>query len=193
MPRRRTRALAKTWQRLLLAAVLAFVAWYGWRQPWAIAMREVWQLSRMPTPEALPVPVHGVKARHIANTWGGARSGGRKHQGVDIFAPRGTPVASTTRGVIARTGDYGLGGRQVWIIGPGGERHYYAHLDSIAPGIARFGRVAPGTVIGFVGDSGNARGTPTHLHYGLYAASGAHNPWPLLQAGARRDTPTATR
>ena len=50
--------------------------------------------------------------------------------------------------------------------------------------MARFDRVAPGTLLGFVGDTGNARGTPPHLHYGIYAAAGAHNPWPLLQAGA---------
>lgn len=167
--------------------VLALAAWLVWRQPWAVAMREAWALSRLTAPDALPVPVRGVEARRIADTWGGPRSGGRKHEGVDIFAPRGTPVTSTTRGVVARTGDYGLGGRQVWIIGPGGERHYYAHLERIAPDIARFALVEPGTLIGHVGDSGNARGTPTHLHYGIYAASGAHNPWPLLQAGARHD------
>ncbi len=137
------------------------------------------------------MPVDGVAARRIADTWGGARSGGRKHEGVDIFAKRGTPVRSTTRGVVANVADYGLGGKQVWVIGPGGERHYYAHLDGFAVGIARFDRVEAGTLLGYVGDSGNARGTPPHLHYGIYAMSGAHNPWPLLQAGTLTDADRA--
>ena len=179
------------WAAALL--VLALAAHWAWRQPWAQASVEAWRLSRMPSPTALPVPVEGIRASRIADTWGGARSGGRKHQGVDIFAKRGTPVLSATRGVVSSVNDYGIGGKHVWVIGPGGERHYYAHLESHAPSLAVGQWVEAGTVLGFVGDSGNARGTPTHLHYGLYVASGAHNPWPLLQAGARRDTPTATR
>ena len=192
MPRKSSPLISiARWSLAML--LLAFAAHWAWRQPWAQATREAWRLSRLPPPSALPVPVDGVAARRIADTWGAARSGGRQHQGVDIFAKRGTPVRSTTRGVVSTINDYGLGGKHVWVIGPGGERHYYAHLDAFAPELARYDLVQPGSVLGYVGDSGNARGTPTHLHYGLYAASGAHNPWPLLQAGARRDTPTATR
>lgn len=180
-PSSRIRSLARL---SLVVLVLALAGYWGWRQPWTQAGIEAWRLARLPAPTALPVPVEGVAARRIADTWGAARSGGRRHQGVDIFAKRGTPVRSATRGVVMDINDYGLGGKHVWIIGPGGERHYYAHLDGFAPGMARFDRVAPGTLLGFVGDTGNARGTPPHLHYGIYAAAGAHNPWPLLQAGA---------
>ena len=172
------------WAAALL--VLALAAHWAWRQPWAQASVEAWRLSRMPSPTALPVPVEGIRASRIADTWGGARSGGRKHQGVDIFAKRGTPVLSATRGVVSSVNDYGIGGKHVWVIGPGGERHYYAHLDGFAPGIARFDLVEVGGLLGFVGDTGNARGTPPHLHYGIYAMSGAYNPWPLLQAGAKQ-------
>ena len=185
MPRKSSPLISITrWSLALL--LLAFVAHWAWRQPWAQATREAWRLSRLPPPSALPVPVDGVAARRIADTWGAARSGGRQHQGVDIFAKRGTPVHSATHGVVIGVKDYGLGGKQVWVIGPGGERHYYAHLDDFAPGIARFDRVQPGTLLGHVGDTGNARGTPPHLHYGIYAMSGAYNPWPLLQAGAKQ-------
>lgn len=170
---------------IMSAILLAFAIGWAWRQPWAQAGLEAWRLSRLPAPTALRVPVDGVAARRIADTWGGARSGGRKHEGVDIFAKRGAPVRSTTRGVVDSVGDYGIGGKHVWVIGPGGERHYYAHLDAFAPGIARFNRIEAGALLGYVGDSGNARGTPPHLHYGIYTMSGAHNPWPLLQAGAR--------
>ena len=74
-----------------------------------------------------------------------------------------------------------LGGRIVRVFGPGGQWHYYAHLDRFAD--VRTGDViAGGTVIGYVGDSGNARGTPPHLHYGIYRfRGGAINPYPLLK------------
>ncbi len=163
-----------------------FLAW-AWRQPWAEALRLSWALSRMDPPVALPVPVEGVAARRIADTWGAARSGGRRHEGVDIFAARGTPVRASTRGVVSGVREGGLGGRQVWLIGPAGERHYYAHLEGFAPGLQRMDIVEPGDLLGFVGDSGNARGTPPHLHYGIYGGSGAYNPWPLLQAAADAD------
>ena len=79
----------------------------------------------------------------------------------------------------------GLGGRQVWVLGPARERHYYAHLDSWAPGLAAGTVVQTGTVLGTVGDTGNARGTPPHLHYGVYGADGAYDPLPLLKAYTR--------
>lgn len=192
MPRK-PRPLTPCLSGLLCLLLAVWIAAHGWRHPWARAMREGWRLSRMPAPVALPVPVAGVAARRVADTWGAARSGGRRHEGVDIFAARGTPVASTTRGVVAQVREGGLGGRQVWIIGPGGERHYYAHLEGFAPGLARFDLVSAGSVIGFVGDSGNARGTPPHLHYGVYSVHGARNPWPLLQAGRADRTKSQSR
>ena len=91
------------------------------------------------------------------------------------------PVRSATRGVVARIGDHGIGGRHVWVIGPGGERHYYAHLDRWAPGLHAWQRVARGDVLGFVGNSGNARTTPPHLHYGIYGSAGAIDPKPRLR------------
>ena len=162
------------------------IAW-AWQQPWAQAFRVSWELSRMDVPTALPVPVEGVAARRIADTWGAARSEGRRHEGVDIFAARGTPVRAATRGVVSSVREGGLGGRQVWLLGPGGERHYYAHLEGFAPGLQRMDIVEPGDLLGFVGDSGNARGTPPHLHYGIYGDAGAYNPWPLLQAATDAD------
>ena len=183
MPRRhRSNRLASILTTLLWLCVVATLLAWAWRLPVMESVRESWHVTRMPPPTELPVPVEGVVARRIADTWGAARSNGRTHQGVDIFAPRGTPVVSSTRGVVSRVADHGLGGKQVWVIGPGGERHYYAHLDGFGEGIARYDIVKPGTLLGYVGDTGNARGTPPHLHYGIYATDGAYNPWPLLQA-----------
>lgn len=177
------RPARRRWPLVVIALLVA--GHWAWQQPWAEAVRYGWQLSRQPAPSDLPMPVAGVRARAVADTWGGARSGGRKHEGVDIFAKRGTPVMAATPGVVLAVRDFGLGGKQVWLLGPAGERHYYAHLDNFAADIQPLAIVQPGDVLGYVGDSGNARGTPPHLHYGIYASGGAYNPWPLLQAGAQ--------
>ncbi len=169
---------------LLLMAALAFAARALWRSRWMEVPRTTWELSRMPPPAALPVPVQGVRARAIADTFGAPRGRDRSHQGVDIFAPRGTPVRSATRGVVVAVREGGLGGRVVWVLGSAGERHYYAHLEDWAPGVANGRVVQAGDLLGFVGDSGNAKGTPPHLHYGIYGAPGAYDPLPLLRAGA---------
>jgi murein DD-endopeptidase MepM/ murein hydrolase activator NlpD len=127
----------------------------------------------------IPVPVYAVDLADIEDTWGAARSMGRSHEGVDIFAKRGTPVYAATNGYVIRTGQNGLGGTVVFTVGPGGIRYYYAHLDRIAKGIDFGDAVTTDTIIGFVGSTGNASGTPPHLHFGIYK-NGADNPYPLL-------------
>ncbi len=169
-------------RRILLLSVLAVAGSWMWQSDVAMQLRLAWWLQRQPAPMSLPVPVEGVAAHRIADTWGGARSGGRQHQGVDIFAKRGTSVRSTSQGLVLRVADFGIGGKHVWVMGPAGERHYYAHLDDWAPDLMRGTRVDVGMPLGVVGSTGNAQGTPPHLHYGIYGMGGAHNPWPLLQA-----------
>jgi len=99
---------------------------------------------------------------------------------LDILAPRGTAVRSTTEGVVSSTRRNELGGNVVWVTGPAGWRHYYAHLDRRAP--LREGQwVEAGALLGWVGNSGNAAAGPTHLHYGIYLESGRSiDPYPLL-------------
>ena len=113
------------------------------------------------------VPVDGVRVSEIADTWGGPRSGGRRHEGQDLFAPTGTPIRSATEGYVWRIAQRSLGGLTVTIVGGGGRRYYYAHLSSYAD-IEEGQRVTPETVIGYVGNTGNARTTPPHLHLGVY-------------------------
>jgi murein DD-endopeptidase MepM/ murein hydrolase activator NlpD len=145
---------------------------------------EYLHLMQTPLPTQLPVPVEGVKPRQISDTWGAARSEGRTHQGTDIFAKRGTPVLSTTEGMILSTGVNNLGGNVVWVLGPAMSRHYYAHLERYGDYQAN-DWVQAGDVIGYVGNSGNARTTPPHLHYGIYLnGEGAVNPYPYLQQRA---------
>lgn len=124
-------------------------------------------------------PVTGGTNRSIQSFWGATRDGGkRSHEGIDIFAPRGTPVVAVTDGRISSSGEKGLGGKQVWLRDTKrGQSLYYAHLDSIAPlGNAR---VKTGDTIGFVGNTGNAKTTAPHLHFGIYKGyGGAIDPLP---------------
>lgn len=174
--------------------LLAIAAIWAWRQPFMSYPRTWWELSRLPAPTALPSPVEGVAARRISDTFGAPRGRDRTHAGVDIFAPRGMPVRSTTRGLVVSVRDGGLGGKQVWVIGPALERHYYAHLQDWADGLRAGRAVKPGDLLGRVGDSGNARGTPPHLHYGIYGREGARDPLPLLRAqAATRAEPAGRR
>jgi murein DD-endopeptidase MepM/ murein hydrolase activator NlpD len=117
------------------------------------------------------------------DTWGGARSGGRKHQGVDIFAVRGTPVYAVVNGMIEQMAVNPLGGNKLWVRSPGDNwSYYYAHLNAYAPGIRDGVRVKKGQLLGYVGTTGNAVGTPPHLHFQTQAPKGATvNPYPILK------------
>jgi peptidoglycan LD-endopeptidase LytH len=142
------------------------------------------QLGRLAAqrPDAvLLMPVAGAKVSRVADTWGTSRSGGRTHQGQDIFARKGTAVFSATGGYVVRLGYNPLGGNAVMIAGAGGRRYYYAYLETFAPEMRVGKRVAPDTVIGFVGNTGNAVHTPPHLHFAMYTRAGAVNPLPLLR------------
>ena len=133
--------------------------------------------QELPTENSLPSP---LPEQSLTDTWGAARSQGRSHEGIDIFAARGTPIQSTTQGIVRKVGENNLGGRVIVVVGPGGAGHYYAHLEDYAD-IAPNDWVNQGDVIGYVGDSGNAKGTPPHVHYGIYINGSAVNPYPLLQ------------
>lgn len=178
---------------LLVITAFAAAGWWASQQPFMASTRMLWEISRMPPPSSLPIPVSGVDAVDLVDTWAAARGGDRSHEGIDIFAERGTPVVSTTRGVVGAVRERGLGGRHVWVRGPGLENHYYAHLDDWAEGLAAGDVVLPGDVLGYVGDSGNARGTPPHLHYGIYDEGGALDPLPRLRAGADAPPETTSR
>lgn len=138
----------------------------------------------------LAMPLEDVSKRAIADTWHAPRGTGRLHEGQDIFAPRGTPILSATNGFVYNIGENNLGGQTVSVIGSGGRVYYYAHLDKYAPGLKVGDRVSSRTVLGYVGTTGNAQGTPPHLHFGIYTTTGAINPLPLL---TDRTAPTVTR
>ncbi len=109
-------------------------------------------------------------------------SAAHRHQGVDIFAALGTPVVAVERGVVGRVGEVSLGGLRVWLLGETGTNYYYAHLSRFADGLTEGQFVEAGTVLGFVGTTGNAVGTSPHLHFQVHPDGGAAvNPYPLLR------------
>ena len=126
-------------------------------------------------------PVSGANNKNVQSFWADPRdAGSRSHEGIDIFAPKGTPVVAVSDGRISSTGERGLGGKQVWLMdGLFGKRVYYAHLDSIA--VTSGKRVKMGDTLGFVGNTGNAKTTDPHLHFGIYRNRGAVNPYPYIK------------
>jgi peptidoglycan LD-endopeptidase LytH len=143
-------------------------------------LRSVRYLVTLEATASLAFPVEGRDTRAVRSYFGAARDAGRRvHQGIDIFAPRGTPVLAAAAGV-ANVGERGLGGRVVWVWDPERDRSlYYAHLDSQA---VRTGQVVrTGDTLGWVGNTGNARTTAPHLHFGIYArGEGAVDPYPFV-------------
>lgn len=124
----------------------------------------------------------------FTHDWGFPRSGGRTHKGNDIFAPAGSPLVAVDDGVVTKVArvDRGLGGLTVSYLTGDALVVYNAHLDAIAAGIAPGVRVVTGQQIGTVGNSGNARTTPPHLHIGIYpAAGGVIDPYPYTSLACR--------
>ncbi len=120
-------------------------------------------------------PVQGPTG--FGDTWGAPRSGGRSHQGVDMIANRGLPVVAVVDG-FAQSKVNTLGGNTVQLAGSDGIKYYYAHLDSWAT----LGSVTAGTVIGYVGDTGNAKFSTPHLHFEIHPGGGAAvNPYATVR------------
>jgi murein DD-endopeptidase MepM/ murein hydrolase activator NlpD len=108
--------------------------------------------------------------------------GWRLHQGVDIFAPYGTPVRAPVDGTV-RVTNSGLGGLAVYVRQPNRTHWYMCHLSGLGPGIAEGVTVQTGQVVGYVGASGNARGGPSHMHLEIHPNGGpAVPPKPVIDA-----------
>jgi murein DD-endopeptidase MepM/ murein hydrolase activator NlpD len=125
--------------------------------------------------DAIVCPMPGSA---YGDSWGAPRSGGRRHEGVDMLAPTGTPIFAVVSGSV-RFSQNRLGGNAVSLVGDNGNRYYYAHLSRYE-GSSR--RVTQGELIGYNGDTGNATGVP-HLHFEVHPGGGlAVNPTPSVRA-----------
>lgn len=148
-----------------------------------------WPLIFFPHP-APPVPVYEIVraapiqhelSRPLANSWHYRKPSGRRHNGVDVFAPLYSTVAAIESGKIVWSNN-SLGGKCIWLLGDSGRAYYYAHLSWRDPDV-RGKHVQAGTRIGEVGNTGNARGGPYHVHLELHPngrGSKAVSPWKLL-------------
>ena len=168
--------------------------------PAAEAIEEPRRRGQDVTPEDLAylrsrkliVPVAGIPAMAIPSSFDDMR-GARRHNAIDILAPRGTPVVSADDGTVAKIDTSAGGGLSLYVAGPR-ERfiYYYAHLDSYRRGIAEGMRIEKGDTIGFVGTTGNAPANTPHLHFAIALADEDSRWWkgtpldplPLLRATA---------
>jgi len=130
---------------------------------------------------ALRMPVVGVRNRDLSDSWHDPRDGGtRLHKGIDIFAPKGTEIVAVVDGIISYIGDQPKGGHCLWLTTENGSSFYYAHLDRWAAGLYEGMEVQAGDLLGYVGNTGNAKYTPSHLHFGVNQNDEMVNPYPLL-------------
>jgi murein DD-endopeptidase MepM/ murein hydrolase activator NlpD len=138
----------------------------------------------------LLIPVAGVSAAQLSDTFDDARGGERRHEALDIAAPAGTPVIAAAEGRIEKLFLSDDGGNTVYVRSPDGRTlYYYAHLQAYASGLEEGEAVARGQQLGTVGSSGNADPAAPHLHFAIlrttpgaewWQAATPVNPYPLL-------------
>jgi peptidoglycan LD-endopeptidase LytH len=118
-------------------------------------------------PESATIPVQGAKATdwNAKSFWYEPWGASGVHKGIDIFGKKSTPILSSSYGLVVFAGDLKLGGNVVLVLGPKWRLHYYAHLQDINVFIGQ--PLSAGKPIGTLGDSGNAKGKPAHLHYSV--------------------------
>jgi murein DD-endopeptidase MepM/ murein hydrolase activator NlpD len=200
--------------RALLVAILGAIAWFVLTMKTGSPPGEQAQAPGTAAPSAAPatavppvapaqvqysggalsVPVAGVAPTQLTDTFTEARGSGRRHDAIDIMAPRGTPILAAAEGTVEKLYfSNGGGGITIYVRSPDRRWiYYYAHLDRYAPGLAEGQQVRPGTVIGFVGSTGDASPDGPHLHFAVNAMAPGErwwegtpvNPYPLLTGQA---------
>ncbi len=129
-------------------------------------------ITNYPAPPGATFVFPLAGAASFTNDWGGARPGGRVHRGIDLFAKAATPVLAEVDGTVFNVGWNDAGGWRYWIRDQWGNEYYHAHLSAFAPAAKEGARVTAGTVLGFVGNTGDAKSTPPHLHLEIHPVGG---------------------
>ena len=136
------------------------------------------------------MPVDGIDPSRLRDDYDDARGGGRRHQAIDLLAPRNTPVRAVADGSIAKLFESVPGGHTIYQFDPSQRYcYYYAHLERYARGLDEGDRVERGQIVGYVGTSGNAPPDTPHLHFAIYRLGPERrwwegeplNPFPLLR------------
>jgi peptidoglycan LD-endopeptidase LytH len=140
-------------------------------------------------PAGLAIPVTGVKANQLTDTYDQARGQGRRHDAIDIMADEGTPVIAAADGKVEKLFNSVRGGITVYVRSPDQKwEYYYAHLQRYAPGLHEGQDVKRGQVIALVGHTGDASAAGPHLHFAINTMGNGErwwqgtpiNPYPLL-------------
>ena len=153
----------------------------GYRQQSSELQQKITALGSTANASVLMPVLFGVGVKDISPNFGDPRSGGRTHEGEDIMAVKGTPIISPTPAVVLRIGTGETEGNYVYTANPGGETFIYMHLDRIGEGVISGLVLGQGSLIGYVGNTGNASGGPAHLHFEIHNNSGAPmDPFPRL-------------
>jgi murein DD-endopeptidase MepM/ murein hydrolase activator NlpD len=184
---------------LIIAAMLVFFAAMIWSSTGPTPAPEKAVVRAEAPDSGLIIPVRGVRAGQLSDTYSQARAGGaRIHDAIDIMAPRGTPVVAAAAGTVEKLFfSHGGGGITAYVRSADGRwMYYYAHLDAYAPGLHEGQRLGRGDPIGAVGSTGNASAEGPHLHFAINAMGPNDrwwqgrpiNPYPLLarRSGAAR-------
>jgi murein DD-endopeptidase MepM/ murein hydrolase activator NlpD len=156
---------------------------------WRLATFETDPPGTTVQPNPLLIPVAGIQASQLSDTFTDSRSGGRIHDAIDIMAPRGTPVVAADDGTVVKLFKSVPGGLTVYEFDNSGTfAFYYAHLDGYAAGVVEGKHLKRGDLIGYVGSTGNASAAAPHLHFAIFVLGPdkrwwkgtAINPYPLL-------------
>ena len=153
----------------------------GWRGGSSELQQKINLLDSTPT-ASVSIPVlFGVELSNLRSDFGDPRSNGRTHIGNDLMALKGTPIVSPTNAVVLRTGSGSGEGNYVYTANPGGETFVYMHLDRFGEGVVAGKVLERGSLIGYVGNTGNASGGAPHLHFEIHDSNGtAMNPFPRI-------------
>jgi murein DD-endopeptidase MepM/ murein hydrolase activator NlpD len=176
----------KKWSLLLTFIVIAVSSFSFAKRP------ANHKLSITAVSKTLVFPVAGNSSR-IKDLWGASRAGGiRRHKGIDIHARRGTPVVAIADGIIVEKAHTPIGGKTLWLKSSAyGWKAYYAHLDKQYVREGQF--VKKGQVIGTLGNTGNARSTPPHLHFGIEQGDSWVNPYPYVKHSKKVAAPKTNK